>query len=447
VWQYEVRGERGTADDLAVEAQFAPGSADDLRADDDAAAFVRDVRFWSASRGDWTAAPAHGSTWSVACREGCRVRYRFALREAATRLDDPGTAIASGDVLVAPSSTWLLRPDPPVAGQRFRFHVALQPPARFASGTRLASPVEGTDTYEADTDSFDATSFSAFGPFYLETLRGGTSRVDVAVAPHGLSLSNADVVDWVTSAVAAISSYYGRFLVERTLVVVMAGRPDAPTRGETLGDGGPAVLVRVGSKVTAATTRDDWVVTHELLHVTLPSLPRDHVWLSEGIPTYVEPIARARVGLVTPEKFWQDLVEGLPQGLPEKDDEGLDRTHTWGRTYWGGALFCLMADVTIRERTGNSRSLDDALRGVVFTGADVEEHWSVDRLLDVGDRSTGTRVLHDLYRDMALAPGTVDLPALWARLGVRVEHGHVQFDDRAPLAAVRRAITARSPDE
>jgi hypothetical protein len=246
----------------------------------------------------------------------------------------------------------------------------------------------------------------------------------------------------VRSAVGAISSYYGRFPVERTLVVVQAGRPDAPTRGETLGDGGPAVLVRVGSKVTAATTRDDWIVTHELLHVTLPSFTRDHVWLSEGLPTYVEPIARARAGLVTPERFWQDLVDGLPQGLPGKDDEGLERTHTWGRTYWGGALFCFLADVKIRERTGNGRSLDDALRGVVATGSDVEAHWSIDQFLDVGDRATGTSVLHDLYRDLALAPGTVDLPALWARLGVRLEHGRARFDEGAPLASVRRAITA-----
>jgi hypothetical protein len=403
---------------------------------------VHDVSFWSASRADWAPAAARGSTWNVPCRdEGCRVRYRFALRDAATRLDDPGTAIASGDVFVAPPSTWLLRPDPPVAGERFRFHVTLPPPARFAAGMHPA-PVADADTYEADTDSFDGTSFAAFGPFHLETLRDGAARVEVAVAPHRLALSDAEVVAWVRSAVAAISSYYGRFPVDRTLVVVQAGRPDAPTRGETLGDGGPAVLVRVGSKVTAATTRDDWVVTHELLHVTLPSLAREHVWLGEGLATYVEPIVRARAGLVTPEKYWQDLVEGLPQGLPEKDDEGLERTHTWGRTYWGGALFCTMADVTIRERTGNSRSLDDALRGIVATGADVEAHWSIDEFLDVGDRSTGTRVLHDLYRDLALAPGTVDLPALWARLGVRIEHGHALFDDRAPLAAVRRAITA-----
>jgi hypothetical protein len=47
-----------------------------------------------------------------------------------------------------------------------------------------------------------------------------------------------------------------------------------------------------------------------------------------------------------------------------------------------------------------------------------------------------------LYRDLALAPGTVDLPALWERLGVRVGQGHARFDESAPLAAVRRTITS-----
>ena len=39
---------------------------------------------------------------------------------------------------------------------------------------------------------------------------------------------------------------------------------------------------------------------------------------------------------------------------------GLDNTHTWGRTYWGGAMFCLLADVEIRRRTHNRRGLQDA---------------------------------------------------------------------------------------
>lgn len=45
----------------------------------------------------------------------------------------------------------------------------------------------------------------------------------------------------------------------------------------------------------------------------------------------------------------------IHQGLPQANDRSLDRTHTWARTYWGGALYCLVADVGIREQTDNRR--------------------------------------------------------------------------------------------
>ena len=152
---------------------------------------------------------------------------------------------------------------------------------------------------------------------------------------------------------------------------------------------------------------------------------------------------RARAGTLGAEKLWRDLVEGLPQGLPEAGDQGLETTHTWGRTYWGGSLYCLVADVRIREETRNARSFDDAVRAIVAAGGGVEAHWDVARLLDVGDAATGTRALHDVYRELALAPGTVDLPGLWRRLGIHVEADRVTFDDAAPLAAVRRGIGGR----
>jgi hypothetical protein len=408
-----------------VVAVFAPGVTGAPHVDDDAAPYVRDM----------TTSTEGGS--SV-------VRYRFALREAAEQRMAIDTAVAAGDVIVAPPSTWLMRPDDATPGS-FRFHVVADPPARFVAGTNPAPDGE-PDTYEAPTSTLDASSFAAFGPFHEATVSSGTSRVVVAVAPHDLALTDAQVVAWVQTAVDAIAAYVGRsFPAPRSLVVVERGARGSPTRGETLGDGGPAVLVRAGDEVTAATTRDDWVMTHELLHVVMPSLGRAHVWLSEGIASYVEPIARVRAGTLAPEKLWGDLVEGMPQGLPEAGDRGLERTHTWGRTYWGGSLYCLMADVKIREATGNARSFDDVIRAVVATGADVEAHWELAHFLDVGDAATGTRVLHDLYRELALAPGTVDLAALWRRLGVRVpsKGAHVTFDDAAALAAVRRGIAGR----
>jgi hypothetical protein len=440
VWQYEVVANRGGLDGLAVEARFAPMGDQALGVDADAAPFVHDVAY--ASGAQWLPVEGHGAMWKVPCSAGCRVRYRYALRDAAMTLNDPETAIAAGEVLAAPPATWLLRPD--AAGGLFRLHVAIDSPWRFATAM-LPAPGQPPSTFEAPTNDLEGASFAAFGAVDLETIHaiyeGASTRVDVVIGPALAPLARADVVGWIKTAVDAITAYYERPFVDRVLVIVFPGTLGNPTRGVTLGDTGPAVLVRSARGLTAAATRDDWVVTHELLHVSQPSLGRDHAWLSEGMATYVEPIVRARAGLVTPEKFWRDLVEGLPQGLPEAGDQGLERTHTWGRTYWGGALFCFAADVAIRERTGNTRSFDDALRAVAATGADVETYWSIEQFLEIGDRATGTGALEELYRSLALAPGTMDLSRMWQRLGVRLESGGVTFDDHAPLAALRRSIT------
>jgi predicted metalloprotease with PDZ domain len=181
------------------------------------------------------------------------------------------------------------------------------------------------------------------------------------------------------------------------------------------------------------------------VHVGFPVVGYQHAWFAEGLATYVEPVARARAGVVSREKFWGDLVEGLPQGLPGASNTGLDGTEEWGRVYWGGALYFLLADLTIRERTAGARSLDDAVRAVASTGANVETHWPLERVMDAGDRATGTTVLQELYAQYGVSPGKIELAALWAKLGIRQgkRSEPLAFENGAPWAGYRDAITAR----
>jgi hypothetical protein len=52
-------------------------------------------------------------------------------------------------------------------------------------------------------------------------------------------------------------------------------------------------------------------------------------------------------------------------------------------------------------------------------------------------------VLEEQYKRMASAPVTIDLDALWKKLGViRTGDDQVRFDDSAPDAVIRKAITA-----
>ena len=156
-----------------------------------------------------------------------------------------------------------------------------------------------------------------------------------------------------------------------------------------------------------------------------------------------EPLVRVRAGMEDPSVLWSEWLEQGALGLPRPGEGGLETTHTWARTYWGGAVFWLVVDVTLRERTGNARSADDVLRALVVAGGNVSNEWKVEDVVRVADAATGLPVFSELFRSMGEAPGAPDLSALFGRLGVSLHNGTVVYDDNAPLVSVRRAMVAR----
>ena len=184
-------------------------------------------------------------------------------------------------------------------------------------------------------------------------------------------------------------------------------------------------------------------MTHELVHMAFPSLPDDQHWMEEGLATYIEPIARVQAGELPANQVWSDMIKGMPKGEPAAGDKGLDHTHTWGRTYWGGALFCLVADINIRKQTHNRLGLQDALQAIVAAGGAIDHNWPLTKALEIGDKATGTTVLVGQYKQWSESPVQVDLPQLWKDLGVRAGQIGAQFNPGAPQANVREAITNR----
>lgn len=273
-------------------------------------------------------------------------------------------------------------------------------------------------------------------------LEVGSAQLELRLPDGPMALSRDEITRWIADAARAVETYYGRFPVEHTLIEVMRTEGRGIDGGRTFRrEGGAVIRIGLGAGADTSDLARDWMMTHEMVHTALPDLPAAHHWLEEGLATYVEPIARAQAGLESAADVWAQLVKGLPRGLPEAGDRGLDRTRTWGRTYWGGALFCLLADIEIRERTKNRFGLQDALSAIVADGRASFTQSPIDRVLAKGDEAVGVPVLSELYARHATHAESVDLGALWKRLGISMHRGRVQFDDTAPLADVRRAIT------
>jgi len=269
-------------------------------------------------------------------------------------------------------------------------------------------------------------------------LPGGS--LDIALSAGKTALPRAEIERWIELQARAMSDYFGRFPIPHASVLVLLRDGRGIGNGKTTGNGGGSVLMTLGERTTTEDLADDWILVHELCHVAFPDVGR--AWAEEGLSTYLEPIIRTRAGLLSADEVWRSLIMGLPQGLPEEGDAGLDHTDTWGRRYWGGALFWLIADMEIRKASNNKRSLDEALRGIVAKGGNVSVSWPLDRALEEGDRAAGGTILKDLRRRMGESPVTVDLDELWRQLGVRLSQGKITYDDAAPFAGIRRGITA-----
>jgi hypothetical protein len=438
-WQYEVTASPGAVD-LSVVATFPRGTDRRMTVIEGADTFVVGVEVEQEPGRPWREVRRVGSEWLMPeCTDGCRVRYRYLLSDGAGTWGDIALGQKDRGVTLAPPSTWLLRPEHTKSGMPLRFHVTTAPGESFVSGVFAAPDAPpGSGIYEAHVDDFLQLTYAAFGPLRVHEIAGGTATL--AIAPG--VIREGEVIAWAEEGLAAVRDFYGRPPVPHVLILVRPVAGDEVGFGKTMGYSGAAIAVNVGAHTSRESFRRDWVLVHELVHTALPDLPEEQHWLEEGLATYVEPLARYRRGVLSEADVWTEWALKMKLGQPDHGDLGLDQTHTWGRTYWGGALFCLLADVELRTKTAGKASLESVLRAILADGGNIATSWPMDRVLDVAARATGTAVVRETYEKMAKLPTPVDLPTMWKRLGV-VLHGDdpVTFDDQAELAWVRRSMT------
>lgn len=278
-------------------------------------------------------------------------------------------------------------------------------------------------------------------PQQLVRIGGGVIRVVFADGAPGLARE--PVLRWIETAASAATAYFGRFPVADMGLLVIADTSDKVGHATTYGYNGSATRIHVGTGADAAAFHNDWVLVHEMVHTALPNVPRRALWLQEGNATYVEPIARAQIGELPAADVWRQLIAGLPKGRPRDGDTGMDGTEAWGRLYWGGAAFWLLAEIAIYRDSGGRKSLQDALRQINRASGGNSVTWSPERLMMVGNAATGTTSLLTLYRQFTAARFDPDLDKALRQLGVvNFGDGSFAFDDSAHLADLRHRITA-----
>jgi hypothetical protein len=276
-------------------------------------------------------------------------------------------------------------------------------------------------------------------------LKVSGSSICVVVEDAALRRQQLLLRTWIDRSARIVADYYDMFPAPLVVIRLQGMDGSGVGGGRTTNDSGLMIQMRVGRESTAETLAADWVLVHEMVHLALPEVGRSHDWLAEGLATYVEGVARAQFGNRDIADVWAEDRHSMPMGLPRAGEGGMDQRLGWGRTYWGGALYCLQVDVAIREQTANRIGLQTALRAILKETRGYGFDSDIADVLRIGDAATGTHVMYGLYQQIRATPQTTDLDLLWTLLGVPSDPKNQPFDDHAPLAAIRIAITARPP--
>jgi hypothetical protein len=266
------------------------------------------------------------------------------------------------------------------------------------------------------------------------------SHIGIEIRDRVLREKKDMLLDWVLYSTKTVHHYYARFPVRSVHIELQVAGGHAVRFGQAFGGDSPRLRIVVGENISPEMLRRDWILVHEMVHLAMADVPQSQRWLLEGLATYVESIARAQRGHLSEEFVWNGFINRMPQGLPKNGDRGLDQTPTWGRTYWGGAIFCMLADIEIRKLSNNRKSLRDALRGVLDAGLSMHSSATAMQVFEAGDEAIGMAVLVPLYQKMKADPYPIDLDALWESLGVALQNEQVIYDDDAPMAHVRKSL-------
>jgi predicted metalloprotease with PDZ domain len=158
--------------------------------------------------------------------------------------------------------------------------------------------------------------------------------------------------------------------------------------------------------------------------------------------------------LLTPAEAWEQIDAGFARGRGatranddtlERAAAGVDGHSNFMRIYWSGTAYWLEADLELRRSSGNRLSVDEALKRFDACWLPDYRGWTPEAFVAKLDALVGGDVFRRKFDEYRARRDFPNLKPAYTALGISRNDDRLVFDDAAPDASVRRAITAARP--
>ena len=153
----------------------------------------------------------------------------------------------------------------------------------------------------------------------------------MTVTQGELAANDAELQTYIKQGAEAVATYFGKFPVDHMAIRIRAVSGDRVRFGRSSPKA--TIMMMIGENAHADAFSTDWTLTHEMVHQAFPATKGDnHNWLSEGMATYVKPIARAQAGLISVKEVWRQFVAYMPRGIPKTSIA--NGRKSWSKSIW-----------------------------------------------------------------------------------------------------------------
>lgn len=256
-------------------------------------------------------------------------------------------------------------------------------------------------------------------------------------------------------------------LEHRASTALMCARGDLPVRGNAETSEGYRTFLGLCSHEYFHTWNVKRIkpaafVPYQLAQETYTPL----LWLFEGFTSYYDDLILARTGLVSTAQYiemlaktWNGVLRGNGRTKQSVADSAFDAWTKYYRQdenapnaivsyYTKGSLVGLALDLTIREKTGGRKSLDDIMRALwqrygrdFYAPGATQRGVTEAEVHALFDQVTGLR-LGPLLRALTEGTGEINLPPLFRAFGIKAE----RVEPGKPSAGAALGIKTRNEE-
>jgi predicted metalloprotease with PDZ domain len=279
----------------------------------------------------------------------------------------------------------------------------------------------------------------------FEFIAGGKPHVVTITAPEPIDDSTAAEFLKMTQKIINIQTAffgdmpYERYVFQHYLVI--------PQQGDfafgALEHAGSSTYRMPYGKGVDVVEELEPIVSHEYWHLWSPKRihvdklgPFDYqhpprtksLWFHEGLTEYYGRVLLVRNGMTKPEEYIEHLNEvvtptyGKPQRRAITDlsvnISESDITETTG-LYSKGPMLGLLLDAAIRSQTGNSKSLDDAMRYFNNTYGKTGRSFTDDEIVPLIEKATGAHV-QEFYNNYIDGRAALPYDSLFPKIGLKM---------------------------